>query len=121
MRATCKLGERWRNAFRRHAIELGRAARRIEPAGIFMPDSPHVPRQLAILLGQREVIGHAGLPHQDAQVGPRVHAFNCAVNPQNKHGKHTYSFADRGITKEDMVPYFSDYLRVHPVAGGAAA
>jgi hypothetical protein len=37
-------------------------------------------------------------------------------NPQNKHGKHIYSFADWGLTPEDMEPYFSDYLKVHPVA-----
>jgi hypothetical protein len=39
-----------------------------------------------------------------------------ADNPQNKRGKHTYSFADWGITRQDMAPYFSDYLRAHPVA-----
>jgi len=44
-----------------------------------------------------------------------------ASNPQNKHGKHTYAFEDWGITRDDMVPYFSDYLRAHPVARGAAA
>ena len=38
-------------------------------------------------------------------------------NPQNKHGKHSYSFEDWGLTRADMEPYFSDYLRVHPVAG----
>jgi predicted secreted protein len=42
-------------------------------------------------------------------------------NPQNKHGKHSYSFAEWGISQEDMVPYFSDYLRVHPVARGKVA
>lgn len=41
-----------------------------------------------------------------------------AGNPQNKHGRHVYSFEDWGLTREDMVPYFSDYLKVHPVARG---
>ena len=44
-----------------------------------------------------------------------------ADNPQNKHGKHTYSFEDWGLTWEDMAPYFGDYLRTHPVAKGARA
>jgi hypothetical protein len=38
-----------------------------------------------------------------------------ADNPQNKHGKHVYSFEDWGLTRQDMEPYFSDYLRAHPV------
>lgn len=38
-----------------------------------------------------------------------------ADNPQNKHGKHVYSFEEWGLTKQDMEPYFSDYLRAHPV------
>lgn len=37
-------------------------------------------------------------------------------NPQNKHGKHEYSLEDWGYTKQDLAPYFSDYLRAHPVA-----
>lgn len=37
-------------------------------------------------------------------------------NPQNKHGKHSYSLEDWGWSKSDIEPYFSDYLRVHPVA-----
>jgi hypothetical protein len=39
-----------------------------------------------------------------------------ADNPQNKHGKHSYSLGDWGFSKKDLEPYFSDYLRVHPVA-----
>lgn len=39
-----------------------------------------------------------------------------ADNPQNKHGRHVYSFEDWGLTREDMGPYFSDYLKAHPVA-----
>lgn len=37
-------------------------------------------------------------------------------NPQNKHGKHRYSLEDWGLSKQLLEPYFSDYLRVHPVA-----
>ena len=37
-------------------------------------------------------------------------------NPQNKRGKHSYSLEEWGLTKKDLEPYFSDYLRVHPVA-----
>jgi hypothetical protein len=37
-------------------------------------------------------------------------------NPQNKHGKHRYALEDWGLSKKDLEPYFSDYLRVHPVA-----
>lgn len=44
-----------------------------------------------------------------------------ADNPQNKHGKHVYCFEDWGLSYEDMTPYFSDYLKVHPVARGGAA
>jgi hypothetical protein len=44
-----------------------------------------------------------------------------ADNPQNKHGKHVYSFEDWGLNREDMTPYFSDYLKVHPVSRGGAA
>lgn len=44
-----------------------------------------------------------------------------ADNPQNKHGKHVYAFEDWGLKREDMTPYFSDYLKVHPVARGGVA
>ncbi|MGQ3178986.1 MAG: sulfotransferase family protein, partial [Blastomonas fulva] len=35
-------------------------------------------------------------------------------NPQNKRGKHSYSLEEWGLTRKDLEPYFSDYLRVHP-------
>ena len=38
-------------------------------------------------------------------------------NPQNKHGKHSYSLEDWGYSRDDLAPYFSDYLKEHPVAG----
>ena len=37
-------------------------------------------------------------------------------NPQNRYGAHTYSLSEWGFSKKDLEPYFSDYLRVHPVA-----
>ena len=37
-------------------------------------------------------------------------------NPQNKHGRHSYSLGEWGFSKADLEPYFHDYLRVHPVA-----
>ena len=40
-----------------------------------------------------------------------------AENPQNKHGKHVYSYEEWGLTRDDMTPYFAEYLREHPVAG----
>lgn len=39
-----------------------------------------------------------------------------ANNPQNRYGKHHYSLGEWGYTREDVAPYFSDYLRAHPVA-----
>lgn len=39
-------------------------------------------------------------------------------NPQNKFGKHSYSLKEWGYTKKDLEPYFTDYLKVHPVATG---
>jgi len=40
-------------------------------------------------------------------------------NPQGRFGQHRYSLAQWGFTRQDLEPYFSDYLRVHPVAGSA--
>jgi hypothetical protein len=37
-------------------------------------------------------------------------------NPQGKFGSHTYSLAKWGLSKRELEPYFSDYLREHPVA-----
>jgi hypothetical protein len=37
-------------------------------------------------------------------------------NPQGRFGPHRYSLAQWGFTKQDLEPYFSDYLRAHPVA-----
>jgi len=42
-----------------------------------------------------------------------------SANPQGRFGKHSYSLAQWGFSKQDLTPYFSDYLRAHPVATGA--
>ena len=39
-----------------------------------------------------------------------------AHNPQNKRGKHSYSLEEWGLSRKLLEPYFSDYLRAHPVA-----
>jgi Sulfotransferase family len=41
-------------------------------------------------------------------------------NPQDKHGKHSYSLADWGLLRDDLTPYFSDYLRAYPKAASAS-
>jgi hypothetical protein len=38
------------------------------------------------------------------------------ANPQGRFGQHRYSLAQWGFTKQDLEPYFADYLRAHPVA-----
>jgi len=38
------------------------------------------------------------------------------ANPQGRFGQHSYSLSRWDLTKQDLEPYFSDYLRVHPVA-----
>lgn len=43
------------------------------------------------------------------------------ANPQGKFGKHSYSLADWGLSKKELEPYFSDYLRAHPVATSVEA
>jgi len=42
-------------------------------------------------------------------------------NPQNKRGKHEHSLAEWGLSRRDLEPYFSDYLRIHPVATSRVA
>jgi hypothetical protein len=42
-------------------------------------------------------------------------------NPQGRYGVHKYSLAEWGFTKKELEPYFSDYLRAHPVATGQEA
>ena len=37
-------------------------------------------------------------------------------NPQGRYGKHSYSLGQWGFTRQDLEPYFADYLKVHPVA-----
>jgi hypothetical protein len=40
-------------------------------------------------------------------------------NPQGRFGQHRYSLSQWEFTKQDLEPYFSDYLRAHPVATAA--
>jgi hypothetical protein len=44
-----------------------------------------------------------------------------AENPQGRFGVHRYSLAQWGFTRQDLEPYFSDYLRAHPIATGVEA
>lgn len=37
-------------------------------------------------------------------------------NPQNRFGAHSYSLEEWGFTREEIEPYFAEYLREHPVA-----
>lgn len=39
-----------------------------------------------------------------------------AHNPQGRFGRHDYSLSEWGLSEQDLLPYFADYLRVHPVA-----
>jgi hypothetical protein len=41
------------------------------------------------------------------------------ANPKGRFGQHRYSLSQWGFSKQELEPYFSDYLRVHPVATGA--
>jgi Sulfotransferase family len=44
-----------------------------------------------------------------------------AANPQGRFGKHRYSLDQWGFTREELEPYFADYLQVHPVATSTQA
>lgn len=44
-----------------------------------------------------------------------------AANPQGRFGQHSYSLAETGFTKQELAPYFADYLKAHPVATGTEA
>ena len=43
-----------------------------------------------------------------------------AQNPKGRFGQHRYSLSQWGLQRRELEPYFSDYLRVHPVADKAA-
>jgi len=43
------------------------------------------------------------------------------ANPQGRFGNHAYSLAKWGLSKRELEPYFSDYLKEHPVATGVEA
>jgi len=42
-------------------------------------------------------------------------------NTQGRYGQHRYSLSQWGFRRQDLEPYFSDYLRVHPVDTSADA
>jgi hypothetical protein len=44
-----------------------------------------------------------------------------AENPQGRFGAHSYNLAQWGLSRRELEPYFSDYLREHPVATGVEA
>ncbi len=37
-------------------------------------------------------------------------------NPQNRFGSHDYSLEEWGFSREELEPYFAEYLAAHPVA-----
>jgi hypothetical protein len=39
-----------------------------------------------------------------------------AKNPQGRFGRHDYSLAEWGLSERELLPYFADYLKAHPVA-----
>ncbi|HEX6242830.1 MAG TPA: sulfotransferase [Polyangiales bacterium] len=43
------------------------------------------------------------------------------ANPQGRFGQHRYSLSQWGFSRRELEPYFSDYLKLHPVATGAEA
>jgi hypothetical protein len=56
-------------------------------------------------------LGDAWTPEAEAGMQAWLRA-----NPQGRFGRHQYSLAQWGFTEHDLTPYFSDYLRAHPVS-----
>jgi hypothetical protein len=56
-------------------------------------------------------LGDAWTPTAEAG----MHAW-LEANPQGRFGKHSYALGQWGLTRKGLEPYFSDYLRAHPVA-----
>jgi hypothetical protein len=70
------------------------------------------------LAQMRKIYAWLGDPWTDAAVsGMRTW---LSANPQGRFGQHRYSLSQWGFTKQDLAPYFSDYLRAHPVATSSA-
>jgi hypothetical protein len=44
-----------------------------------------------------------------------------AANPQGRFGSHSYSLEKWGLKKDELAPYFADYLKAHPVANAVEA
>ncbi len=53
----------------------------------------------------------------EAEAGQRAW---LEANPQGRFGRHDYSLEKWGLTREQLEPYYSDYLRAHPGVVGAA-
>src|SRR5215218_6385805 len=51
----------------------------VEPAGVVLPDGPHIPRHLAVSLADLEFGGQGDLSHQGVNILARVHAFHGSV------------------------------------------
>ncbi|HET8933782.1 MAG TPA: sulfotransferase [Polyangiales bacterium] len=43
-----------------------------------------------------------------------------AKNPRGRFGRHDYSLAEWGLSERELLPYFADYLKAHPVARGSS-
>jgi hypothetical protein len=56
-------------------------------------------------------LGDAWTPSAEAG----MHAW-LEANPQGRFGRHSYSLTQWGLTRKGLEPYFSDYLKAHPVA-----
>jgi hypothetical protein len=70
------------------------------------------------LAQMRKIYAWLGDPWTDAaQIGMRAW---LKENPQGRFGQHRYSLSQWGFTKQDLEPYFSDYLREHRVATSVA-
>ena len=68
------------------------------------------------LAQMRKVYAWLGDPWTDAAAAA-MRAW-LEQNPQGRYGQHRYSLSQWGFTKQDLEPYFADYLRAHPVAIG---
>ncbi len=69
------------------------------------------------LAQMKKVYAWLGDPWSDtAEAGMKAW---LASNPQGRFGQHRYSLSQWGFTRQELAPYFSDYLKAHPVATGA--
>ena len=71
------------------------------------------------LAQMKKIYAWLGDPWTDA-TEPGMRAW-LEHNPQGRYGQHRYSLSQWGFTRQALEPYFSDYLRAHPVATSAEA